>query len=115
VKHNKSLVICALTICLSSNCPPAAAHHGSAAYDLDHPITLKGTVREFVWSNPYVQIYFDVINGRTAVVDWAGETVSPGLLSRRGWSKSKLKPGEKITITLGPAKSGSPCRLRAQD
>ena len=60
------------------------------------------------WSNPYVQIYFDVINGQTAVVDWASETVSPGMLSRRGWSKSEFKPGEKITITLGPAKSDPP-------
>jgi hypothetical protein len=30
------------------------------------------------------------------------------MLSRRGWTKSELRPGEEITITLGPAKSGAP-------
>ena len=64
VKHNKWLVICASTICLFLYGLPALAHHGNAAYDLDNPITLKGTVTEFVWSNPHVQIYFDVKNRR---------------------------------------------------
>lgn len=107
-KHNKSPVICASTICRFLYCLPASAHHGNAACDLDNPITLRRTVTEFVWSNPHVQIYFDVINGQSAVVHWASETASPGMLSRHGWSKSELKPGEKITITLGPAKSGAP-------
>jgi Family of unknown function (DUF6152) len=108
VKHNKSLVICAFTICLFIYGLPAFAHHGNAAYDLDNPITLKGTVREFIWSNPHVQIYFDVKNGDGAVAHWASETVSPGMLSRRGWTKTELKAGDEITITLGPAKSGAP-------
>jgi hypothetical protein len=41
-------------------------------------------------------------------VHWASETVSPGMLSRAGWVKNELKPGDEITITLGPAKNGSP-------
>ena len=86
---------------------PALAHHGNAAYDLDKPIVLKGTVTEFAWSNPHVQIYFDVKDDRGKVVHWASETVSPGLLSRSGWAKDELKPGDQITITLGPAKNGA--------
>ena len=87
---------------------PAAAHHGNAAYDLDKPITLKGTVTEFAWSNPHVQIYFDVKDAKGKVVHWASETVSPGMLARQGWTKAELKPGDEITITIGPAKSGAP-------
>ena len=108
VKHNTPLVICALTICLFIYGLPALAHHGNAAYDLDHPITLKRTVTEFVWSNPHVQIYFEVKNSDGAVAHWASETVSPGLLSRRGWTKTELKAGDEIAITLGTAKSGAP-------
>ena len=113
-KHNKSPVICTSTICLFLYCLPASAHHGNAACDLDNPITLRRTVTEFVWSNPHVQIYFDVINGQSAVMHWASETVSPGMLSMSGWSKSELKPGEKITITR-PRQKRRTCRLRAQD
>ncbi len=87
---------------------PVSAHHGNAAYDLENPITLKGTVTEFAWTNPHVQIYFDVKDDKGKTVHWASETVSPGMLIRAGWSKNELSPGDQITITLGPAKNGSP-------
>lgn len=86
----------------------ARAHHGNAAYDLGNPITLKGTVTEFAWSNPHVQIYFDVRDVKGKIVHWAAETVSPGMLARAGWSKDELKVGDAITITVGPSKNGAP-------
>lgn len=85
----------------------AFAHHGNAAYNLGNPITLMGTVTEFVWSNPHVQIYFGVKDDSRKAVHWACETVSPGLLARAGWNKGELKPGGEIAITLGPAKNGA--------
>ena len=42
------------------------------------------------------------------VVRWSCETYSPGKLIRSGWSKGSLKPGDQVTITLQPAKSGAP-------
>jgi hypothetical protein len=108
MKNTKKLALCAVTVLFLILSGPAFAHHGNAAYDLENPITLKGTVTEFAWSNPHVQIYFDVKDAKGKVVHWACETVSPGMLSRLGWTKSELKPGDEITITLGPAKSGAP-------
>ncbi len=87
---------------------PAHAHHGNAAYDLAKPIDLKGTVTEFAWTNPHVQIYFDVTDDKGNTVHWASETVSPGLLTRAGWTKTELKPGDQITITIAPSKKGAP-------
>lgn len=104
----KSALFCAITIGLLIFSHTASAHHGNAAYDLDKPITLKGVVTEFAWSNPHVQIYFDVKNDKGKVVHWACETVSPGMLTRAGYGKDDLKAGDDITITLGPAKNGSP-------
>jgi uncharacterized protein DUF6152 len=89
-------------------CGPLRAHHGNSAYDLDKPIQLKGTVTEFVWANPHVQIYVYVKDDKDKIANWACETVSPGLLVRAGWAKDELKPGDQITITLAPAKSGAP-------
>jgi hypothetical protein len=108
MNRKKWLSFCVATLGLLILSSPALAHHGNAAYDLENPITLKGTVTEFAWSNPHVQIYFDVKDDKGKLVHWASETVSPGLLSRAGWSKTELKPGDEITITLGPAKNGAP-------
>jgi hypothetical protein len=101
-------LVCVVTVGFLIFSSPLLAHHGNVAYDLAKPITLKGTVTEFAWSNPHVQIYFDVIGDKGNLVHWASETVSPGMLTRSGWTKDELKPGDEITITLGPAKNGSP-------
>jgi hypothetical protein len=84
------------------------AHHGGAIYDTKNPVTLKGVVTDFEWTNPHVQIYFDVKDDKGNVVHWACETLSPGKLARgAGWTKDSLKTGDQITITVNPAKVGS--------
>jgi hypothetical protein len=41
-------------------CDPASAHHGNSSYDDKNPIALKGTVTQFIWSNPHSLLFFDV-------------------------------------------------------
>jgi len=89
-------------------CIPIWAHHGNASYDNDNPITIKGTVTEFAWTNPHVQIYLDVKDDKGKVVHWSVETFSPGKLVRAGWAKDSVKVGDQVSITLIPAKSGAP-------
>ena len=84
------------------------AHHGNAAYDDKAPATIKGTVPEFLWVNPHVQIYVDVKNEQGENVHWACETVSPSKLFRSGWTRDSLKAGDQVTITAFPAKSHAP-------
>lgn len=88
---------------------PILAHHGGAVYDAQNPITLKGTVTDFAWANPHVQIFFDVKEEKGNIVHWACEALPPGRLTRgSGWTKNSLKPGDEVTITLSPAKTGAP-------
>ena len=86
----------------------AWAHHGNAAYDDKNPITIKGSVTEFAWTNPHVQIYLDVKDDKGSVVHWSVETFSPGKLVRAGWTKDSVKAGDVVSINLIPAKSGAP-------
>jgi hypothetical protein len=88
-------------------CDPALAHHGTAAYDENSPVTLDGTVTEFLWMNPHSQILFDVQDDKGNVVHWTCETLNPGKMVRAGWTKNTLKPGDKVSITLSPAKDGT--------
>ena len=87
---------------------PLWAHHGNASYDTDNPVTIKGTVTEFAWTNPHVQIYLDVKDDKGKIVHWSVETFSPGKLVRAGWTKDSVKAGDQVSITLIPAKSGAP-------
>ena len=53
----RKIVIAALGVLLIS--VPLAAHHGAAALDTGKEVTLKGTVTEWIWSNPHCFLQFD--------------------------------------------------------
>ena len=84
------------------------AHHGNTAYDETARVRIKGTVTEFIWTNPHSQIYLDVKDSSGKVVNWGVETNSPGILTRAGWTRRSIKGGDEVTIILCPAKMASP-------
>lgn len=85
----------------------AFAHHGAAGYDSNKLTTLKGTVTEFRFQNPHAQIFLDVKDSSGKVQNWILEAVGIATLSRSGWTKSIIKPGDEVTVTGNPAKNGS--------
>jgi hypothetical protein len=87
---------------------PLFAHHGYAAYDTDRKVTLKGTVTRWIWSNPHCLLQLDVTDESGHVVHWTAETENPTAMSRVGWTDKSLKPGDQITLTALPVKSGNP-------
>jgi hypothetical protein len=86
----------------------AAAHHGAAGYDSTKVTTLKGTVTDFRFQNPHAQIFLDVKDSTGKVQNWILEAVGIATLSRSGWTKSIMKPGDQITVTGNPSKNGAP-------
>ena len=92
-------------------CAPLAAHHGTGTYDSTKSVTLSGTVTEFAFTNPHAALYFDVKDAQGKIVNWAIEMNSPGVLTRAGWNKRTFKAGDQITITVRPAKAGTPVGL----
>jgi hypothetical protein len=87
---------------------PLLAHHGAAEYDNTKSISVQGTVTEVKYVNPHVLIVFAAKDDKGQAVEWTAESQSPNLLSRRGWSRSTLKPGDQITVTGHPVKNGVP-------
>lgn len=84
----------------------AFAHHGTASYDTSKTITVKGTVTDFQFMNPHVLVFLDVKDDKGNTQKWQGELTSPNHLSRNGWSKNSLKPGDEVTLGGYPAKNG---------
>lgn len=95
-----------LFLLLSSN--PALAHHGTANYDTTKSVTVKGPATSFQFINPHVTISLDVKDDKGNIQNWQGALTSPNRLTRTGWTKDSIKPGDVITISGFPAKSGSP-------
>lgn len=87
---------------------PLVAHHGAATFDTTTEVVLKGTVTEWLWFNPHCFLKFDVKDGSGTVKNWAAETQNPTAMSSRGWARSSFKPGDEVTVTVLPAKSGAP-------
>jgi hypothetical protein len=88
--------------------PFLMAHHGTGGiYDMEKPATLKGTVTMFKFVNPHVLLYFDVAN-KQGVTNWIGEGPSVNNWTRAGWNRNSLKAGDRITITVYPARNGKP-------
>src|SRR3984893_6444594 len=77
---------------------PMYAHHGTAAYDTEKSLTLKGVVTSFEFINRHADIRVAVTdeNGRT--VNWLAETNNPNRLARRGWNRNLLKGGEGSNV-----------------
>jgi hypothetical protein len=87
---------------------PTMAHHSFAMFDNTRTETISGTVYMFEWTNPHAWLWIDVDDGKGNDVKWAFEAAAPSEMSRSGWNKRILTPGEKITVEYRPLKDGRP-------
>jgi hypothetical protein len=103
----RPLTLFGLAIGLLTVSAPIFAHHGAAAYETTKLTTLQGTITGFQFMNPHSEIFFDVKDTTGKVEKWTAEAASLVSMSRLGWTKSTLRPGDQITITGNRAKNGS--------
>lgn len=84
------------------------AHHAPAVFDQTRTIVVDGTVTEFVWANPHSWIRMDVVNDDGEVTNWSMEMNPPTYLVRAGWRSTTLKPGDVVSVTANPLRTGEP-------
>ena len=87
---------------------PATAHHSFAMFDNTKEVTVVGTVKAFQWTNPHSWLQVVVTGTDGKDVEWSFEGGSPGILSRNGWKRTSVKPGDKVTVVFYPLKDGKP-------
>ncbi len=86
---------------------PTFAHHSFAMFDTTKIVTLKGTVKDYQWTNPHVWIDLMVLNPKTNEVElWGLEGLATSGMSRRGWSRKAMGAGDKVEIDIHPLKAG---------
>ena len=86
---------------------PAVAHHSFAMFDFTKTVTITGTVKEFQWANPHVVLWVNVEGKDPKTPDvWWLEMTSPGNLTRTGWNRKAVNPGDKVVVELNPLRDG---------
>jgi Family of unknown function (DUF6152) len=93
---------------------PARSHHSNVAYEVTKVITVSGAVKEFEWVNSHTWLHIVADDGKGGKVEWACEGRAPSILSRAGWTKASLKPGDMVTVDMSPAKDGKPTGIIAR-
>ena len=87
---------------------PVFAHHSFAVYDRTKVLTLKGSVKSFQWTNPHCVVWVLVQpEGGGEPQEWSFETTSPGVLTRGGWTRNSVKPGDRVAVEFYPLRDGS--------
>jgi hypothetical protein len=99
--------ICTLMVSI-----PGVAHHSGALWDQTKKVTLHGTVKQFQWTNPHCFIQLMIPVEATSTTssteqEWSIEMASPFQVLSGGWKPGTLRPGDRIEITIHPARDGS--------
>lgn len=104
----KRIVLSAcLALALAATAVRIQAHHAFAAeFDAEKKVTLVGTVVLMEWVNPHAWLTIDVPDAAGKADRWQLEFGPPNALFRRGWRKSSLAPGMKVTASAFLAKDG---------
>ncbi|HXR89858.1 MAG TPA: DUF6152 family protein [Steroidobacteraceae bacterium] len=86
----------------------AQAHHTYAMFNRSQTLTLQGTVAKLEWTNPHVFLWLYVPSASNpGKYDlYALENGSPNAISKIGWNKESLQPGDKVTIEYWPLRDG---------
>ena len=105
---NKLRAIFLVAIGLLAVSVPLFAHHGNAAYDTSKTVTVKGTVTDYVWSNPHVFVKLDGKDDSGSTVHWIVEGQNPVSMMAIGWTKDTFKAGDVVEIDSMQAKNGNP-------
>ena len=90
---------------------PLFAHHSFSMFDMEKNVTYTGVVVEYLWNNPHVHFTIDIKPGpgidQATVGRWDVEGGSTNIMTRQGWTRATLKPGDPITLVGHPMRDGS--------
>ena len=98
-------ILCVMV--LAAMAASVSAHHSTVAYALQSIVLKNATITKVVWAHPHIILTFTAKGTNGVVSTWSTESGSPGSVARLGWNRNSVKPGDKVTIELFPAKNGA--------
>jgi DNA/RNA endonuclease YhcR with UshA esterase domain len=98
MKRRAFAVVVTGLVALAAGMPAWAHHSFAAAYDLQQPITVHGTIVNVLLRNPHSWFMLNVKNDSGQVEEWAFEAGTPSGMIRNGYKPSVIKAGAEVTI-----------------
>jgi hypothetical protein len=92
----KTRFVRAIVVVLMLVAVPLFAHH-SWPVSYTQLVTVKGTVTEFMWSNPHPMITLEVKTSNGTIEKWLVGGPAVNRMEANGWTKSTVKPGDMFT------------------
>ena len=96
------------SLVLLGSAASAWAHHSfAAAFDMNKPVTVQGTIVQVRLENPHSWFFLDVKDPDGKIVRWAFEAGTPSGMVRNGFKPGVIKKGVAVTIKGFHAKDPS--------
>jgi hypothetical protein len=80
----------------------AAAHHSTAAYDMERIVEASGSVKDWYWGYPHTLLIVSVATRDAQAEEWTMEAGPPGVMTEAGWSKTSWKVGDVVSVKVHP-------------
>ena len=75
------------------------SHHAfSSEFDIDKPISLRGTITRMEWVNPHTWLHMTATIEDSTIQEWMLEGGTPNTLLRAGLTQQILLPGTEILV-----------------
>jgi hypothetical protein len=103
------LAVLAAALSFTVAAPAVYAHHSFGLFDMSKTTEIRGTIVKLEWSNPHCWLF--LASGPSSdgeAVNYGFEMTSVGEMTRRGWNKTSVKPGDKVKVTFHPVRDGRP-------
>lgn len=76
-------------------------------FDTTRHVELDAVVQDFQWTNPHCWVDVIALGKGGGSSKWSLEAQSPAMMQRKGWTKLRVKPGDRIKVSLFPSRDGS--------
>jgi hypothetical protein len=99
---------------ISGNSPVFAHHSVTALYLPDKTITIKGTLKEFLWRNPHSLFKVEAPDENGELQLWVVEGAAPTQLAADGVTRTTLRVNDQIVVTGRPGRASGDHRILLQ-
>ena len=104
-RRSKALVV--LTAAAALGAPLAAhAHHSHAMFDPNKTMTIQGTVKQFLYTNPHMWLYLVAVDDKGQQVTYPIEGTNIQNAGQMGITSATFKTGDKVSVLVNPYRDG---------